>query len=186
MAVNDAGMVLTLLNRYDVPSFPGATSRGRVIPSLVEAASLEDVQLRVEAASWEGYAPFALLALQDGEVLRWDWDGFYRETRPTKMPVTTCSVRTAEIEATRRHYWQSLGALPGAPRHEAFHDWQNDHDPAVGVRMDRLDARTVSLTHAQVGPEEIRLTYRARAVDQRNFEEPVTTVLKRCDALSRR
>jgi hypothetical protein len=104
-------------------------------------------------------AGFYLIALGLKETpRRWRWDTrvLHDETELEPLPfLTSSSYRGAEITAHRRQLfaqlWQAKNGV--APQElEQFHRQTDPEQPARAILMDRPDARTVSVSHLVVGP----------------------------------
>lgn len=181
-AVNEHGLVLVLLNRYgDSPPAPrkeGQRSRGRLVLDLSPARSMGQAEKRLENTDFAPYAPFHLFILQEAEGIHARWDpGEGLQISPAEAFLTTSSYRPAEVAAARRKLWteQAGDGNVRPERAAAILRTRNPVRPALGLCMDREDARTVSQLQVQVDREEARVSYREREAS--TFSPPVETTL---------
>jgi Transport and Golgi organisation 2 len=167
IGVNDAGLVLALLNR----AHPGPTmtspmlSRGTIVPQLLQS---ENIQSAIEAATRlnaSRFEPFTLIALQ----------------RAHGCSITINSARRTlcSYDLRQPHFFTSsalgdeLAARWRAPLFAAlversanridgqikFHRHRWLDRPEISVRMCRDEAATVSITTIDVTAERIRVGY---------------------------
>lgn len=170
IAVNDAGLMITLLNgnprdMRDV-TFTGKTSRGVIIPSLLHAGSLAEAGEAVRTLDVSKYPPFRMVIANTTDCL--DAAGDNNDLAVQSQPITGPLMFTSS----------GLGdALVAAPRHELFDGWFGDDSrqweprqddlhrhrwddrPELSVNMSREDAATVSLTEVEVTAQRVALTY---------------------------
>lgn len=155
VAVNDAGLMLALLNGNPrpMPLLPPRhqlRSRGLIIPRLIGAPSPTDAATHLNDIELAWYAPFRLVAASHGTIIDAVWDRVeLRITERTMIP--TCFVSSG------------LGDHLVPPRLELFNDWTSGGDwsadaqdefhrhrwperPEISVMMCREGARTVSIT----------------------------------------
>jgi len=174
LLVNGHGVSLGLVNHYPPQSARGespALSRGQLLRDLADVSSAAAVAERLAAAPLRRYAGFYLLALGLREPpRRWRWDThtLLDETGVDPWPfLTSSSFRGAEIAAHRRELFGRMlaGKTTADPAQlEQFHRQREAEQPAWGILMDRPDARTVSLSHLIVGPNDAAVfTYATRS-----------------------
>ncbi len=168
IAVNETGLCACLLNGYGGGAHAGARSRGVIVRTLAESAWDVPAALRAYAAFDLGqFAPHHLFLFDPGRACASTWDGGHL-TQRTDLdelhPFTTSSVRTDEAVAWRRNaYAEATGGAAEPSALKRFHSTRNMEDPALGVCMDREDARTVSFAHARVDRAAVELTCLARS-----------------------
>ena len=174
IGVNDAGLVVALLNVYDGrPDAPGpvraaARSRGIIVSSLLGCVTLAEAVAAVAAIDARRFAPFRLVILQDRTVaLAAPVDnaiGVATMDLHEPMLVTSSALGDARVAGPRRRLFDRLvvhgrhGWLDGQAR---FHRHQWPHRPDLSVRMERADALTVSRTTVDVGPRRRTVWYEA-------------------------
>ncbi len=171
VAVNDAGLAFTVLNRnpQDMRGihFPGRHSRGTIIPALLDAQTLAEAEGRVRLLDAAAYPPFRLVVC-DGVtivVAVGEADALRVERLPLLGPTmfTSSGLGDALVEPSRRALfaaWFDGDAAHWESKQDAFH--RHPGDPGGGelaVCMARDDARTVSLTAVEVTADTVALTY---------------------------
>lgn len=174
IAARSDGVVLAILNRNIPPNGrPAPTrSRGGVIPALIaepHARSSDAVMELLSAQRLEAMAPFRLLAVDAGGATRVaTWDGLSLHA-PERLGPSFClassglgdervrdraplfEAMVAQAEGGRGGQGGQGGLTPA--RQDAFHRHRWDERPEVSVLMSRRDARTVSITTVEPGPD---------------------------------
>lgn len=178
LAVNDRGVAAGLLNLYEreaaaMPASP--LSRGLLIPSLMASSSARDLASAAAAGGHAQFAPFVLVAVDPDFALQVRWDGRRVETAALEkrdLPVSTSSFDTAAVLARRRARWTELvgGGLASPAVLEAYHRSRDPAGGAYSVRMERQDARTVSISRIRVTPAAVAFRYEALAADGGSME----------------
>jgi hypothetical protein len=180
IGVNRAGLVAAMLNRNSGPhegqigsgfrrtsSSRHPTSRGIIVPFLLQFERAADALAHLERLSATSFAPFRVV-LVDG---RFTWTAAgggglrleverYRLVRPHVF--ASSGLGDALVERPRRRLFQELvlnrrNGLLAAQAAFHRHHWPNA--PAISVLMSRVDARTVSRTQVDrplVGPIVMR------------------------------
>lgn len=170
IAVNEAGIALTLLNIHppgwrEMLADPSRGSRGQIIPSLLDADSLDDVQARIARLAPTAYPAFRLLAIDESDLIDAVSDGrrvaIERRARGSNAWLFSSSGLGDElVEPPRRRLFESMftsGDLADAQA--AYHRSSWSTHPELSVCMRRPDACTVSQTIVDVSPEYVRLRY---------------------------
>lgn len=169
IGVNEFGICLSLLNYY-AATFVGAgksyVSRGRLLISLMDVASQAEALHRLQQHCLDYYPPFILLAFAYCKpVFSFTWNGknlLYDELDAARMPVTTSSFASQQVEAHRHQCFQQVDLKQDdmtVDRLLAFHRSHIPSANAYAVCMHRDDANTVSLSHVKVTLADIELRY---------------------------
>jgi hypothetical protein len=167
IAANSAGLVFVLLNAHPttVPPPSALRSRGLVIPSLADAATLEEVAFRIDDVPATQFAPCRLLAADGLDVAEFvmrngHW-GVAMERIDRPLLFTSSSLGDAIVAGPRRMLFQQMFAAPFADAawQDAFHAHRWRDRPAVSVHMSRPEACTVSTTTVEVTPRDVRMLY---------------------------
>ncbi len=167
VAVNDAGLALTLLNyNPKQPPTDRTVSRGGVVTALAGCATLEDAVAACAAIPAGDMMPFRLV-LCDGQrfaVWRSDEPAESIPIQPLDRPVmfTSSGLGDHLVEPPRRELfdgWFSEESEPWVQQQDAFHAHRWDDRPHLSVAMSREDARTVSYTTLDIGPDAITMRY---------------------------
>jgi hypothetical protein len=172
IGVNDARVIVTLLNRTVAARGTGSArrprSRGEIVRSLLADATVAAVMARAAVVdAWE-YEPFELVVTDGTEVgiVSSDGVGLRLALSPLESPqlFTSSGLGDALVEAPRRALFERMvvrapgSALEGQRR---FHRHRWRRRPHVSVCMSRIDAATVSRTCVDVTPRGWRLIYDA-------------------------
>ncbi|HEY1189289.1 MAG TPA: NRDE family protein [Gemmata sp.] len=177
LAVNDAGLVLAVLN-VNPTHPPGARrrmqSRGAIVPMLLGEESPAAVLAVVDRAlDFPLFAPFRLVLVGQGVVADVRWDGYEPMTMSRLVGgaprmFTSSGLGDARVEDVRRELFEELFA--GAPEtwdaaQVAFHCHRWPGREHLSVNMSREDARTVSHSVIDVSPTDVAFRYLADAPD---------------------
>jgi hypothetical protein len=174
LAVNDAGLVLALLN-VNPPALPrrrARCSRGTIIPSLLSCSSLDGVWDRFEGLSLTEYQPFRIVAILEGVVSERHFDGadlFQSEWEPIIEPLmfTSSGLGDHLVEAPRRMLFKQMftDGADWLQQQDRFHQHSWPESPHLSVCMRRSDARTVSCTTLEWDESGAWMTYHPDAPD---------------------
>jgi len=171
IAANDAGVVFALLNASPGTSLQTTNlsapllSRGAIIPSLVESATVSDALARVEQLHVERYAPFRLLLFDRFQLVECvPHDRAMRHRRSflsAAIMRTSSGLGDAVVAGPRRALFQRFFRDPPDPKaaQDMFHQHRWIGRETVSINMCRSDARTVSQTIVEVGSETISMSY---------------------------
>jgi hypothetical protein len=170
VAVNDAGVVMALLNSNPTMrrSAVAPRSRGVIIPMLLGCGAARAAAAVAMTLSPRRFGPFRLVVLDcetsvevmsDGTALRHRSVG----DRGAALVFTSSGLGDHVVERPRTVLFRRMlgGGVPSAEAQDAFHRHGWVERPHVSVRMRRADARTVSTTVVEVSPAGIRMSYRA-------------------------
>jgi hypothetical protein len=163
-------VTLALANRYRdaVPAAPAhRVSRGRLVLELASSGGIEEVEERLAEERLERYDGFTLVALEPGSPARLlAWDGRALTTASRAAPgllVASSAADEPAAVAARQSVFAALPRTEGWTR-RALCQAHHGHEPARGalsVCMHRAEAATVSLTHVEVDPTRVSMTYHA-------------------------
>lgn len=170
VAVNDAGLALTLLN-YNLPEPPTgrSRSRGEVIPTLMGCGTAREVLELLPSIAAHEMMPFRLVFCDGHGVFCW------RSTEPAVLSegvvgvpfwspemFTSSGLGDHLVEPPRRELFNTwFGDDPAAYTDEqlAFHQHRWDDRPHLSVAMSREDARTVSYTAVDIASDRVTMRY---------------------------
>ena len=169
IAVNDAGLLLALLNANPTGGVHGAKltrSRGRVIPALLDAKDVDAAAEQMRAMDLNGVARFRLVAISRGVLREMVWDGealSSGDQQRIDKPVmfTSSGLGDAVVEGPRRTLFEEMttSVTWDAQRQDGYHRHRWPMQPELSVWMDRADAVTVSWTTIEVSSCRIRMCY---------------------------
>jgi len=167
ISVNDSGLTLALLNRYDdTPHDGGAgfVSRGLLVLELAATVSPREVAAALESRMLMRYRPFTLACVGSApSVQLFEWTG----SGLTRVDIAAAGLLAASSGADQQGAERAraaafrAGALgAGGLTPALLAELHRSHQPergALSVCMHREDAVTVSCTLVSVSREEIRL-----------------------------
>lgn len=172
IGVNDAGLVMVLLNRHSrhSPAWTPTHSRGVLIPRLLGAGSLEMgvecARQQLEAADRDArFDPFTLVMIQSQDLATVDYrDGataVARQRLARPLLFTSSSLGDHVVEPPRRRLFSALvGESPRPLAGQArFHRHRWPDRPHISVWMARADAATVSHTTIDVSGDGVAIDY---------------------------
>lgn len=177
IAVNDAGLMMTLLNRYPgqqrTPRDPTAPSRGTIIPRLLHCGDLASARDLALDMAHQPFNAFGLI-LTDGvaltEIVR-TAEGLQVVDTPhlqTPLIFTSSGLGDEIVGAPRRALflqWFEKQA-PSAELQDRFHRHSWPDRPHISVCMRRPEARTVSYTAIEIAGGRALMTYRQGPPDE--------------------
>lgn len=166
LAVNEHGLGLALLNRYDpAPRPPAGTLRSRGLLVIDLAGSRDEpaeVFKYLREIDLRCYRPLTLALFFPGEdPLAVAWNGFKLSTPwHPKQPLASSSYDPEGINEARRK--SALALLAPAPSRDELMSFHRSHHPERGPYspcMHRTDAATVSFTSVRVTPQDVAMAY---------------------------
>lgn len=169
IAATGTGLVFALLNDTEAPEpsavrgREGPISRGRVIPRLLGATSLEDVEDRLRDVPPGRHRPFRLMVVGEAgalEVIEADHRAVIRHAPGPPFMRTSSSVRPAASRLLRAELFAQMVPLASPSAQDRFHAHTWPGAPGASVLMSREDAATVSITTIEAFAQVFRLTYR--------------------------
>lgn len=186
IAVSSAGLVFALLNGYsDGNSRPrAAKSRGLIIPALLSADTLDVAATRVQTIDPSEFLSFRLVIIADDAAREAVGNGRQLECRDVcegeAWMQSSSSVRPEVVLPYRgAMFQQDVAPSRSAAAQDHFHVTRHATDPALGVLMERDDARTVSVTTVEVFAGHVRMTYRPLETDSSAGAMPATIEIAR-------
>jgi hypothetical protein len=184
IAMSSAGLVFALLNGYsenDSRTRPTtAKSRGLIIPALLGADTLHVATMRVQAIDPAAFLSFRLVIVGDAGAREVVCDGRQLECRDVReggsgggaagegeaWMRSSSSVRPEIVLPHRGGMFRhDVAPSRSAAAQDRFHLTRHATDPALGVLLEREDARTVSVTTVEVFFGRARMVYRPLGPD---------------------
>lgn len=176
---NEHGVVLTLLNAYEIalPPTPqgGWNSRGQLVRMLASARNLSDAEQLISRLAPSAFPPFRLIGFFPSES-GWSVGGWmgnatsWNRFEPT-CPISSSSFETKSVLACRAEKYATFGSPITPSELFHYHHATSESPTAYSVRMNRPDAQTWSISHLCVDSESIRYRYEAETL---NLEESPT------------
>lgn len=165
IAVNRNGLTLALLNRYPQQGLvmEAPISRGLVIPALVRARTLREIQSGLMSIVDPSVPPFLLFAIAQPDAptaAAWTWDGKTLASADAQSPLVSSSVELGHTHHDRQSLYQLMNLDEGSSAdHLIYHQSHFPTQGATSVCLHRQDAKTVSLSHIAVRDNEIDFAY---------------------------
>lgn len=159
-------LVFTLMNEAETgEDISSPVSRGLVIPSLLSATGLDDVEARLARYPADRHRPFRLLVVgSEGVVEAVRTAGCFTVTREpavARLVRTSSSLDPDGVCPRRVALFESVVDGASQAAQDRFHAHRWPDAPGASVLMSRGDARTVSVTVVELFDRILRLTYRA-------------------------
>lgn len=169
IAVNDAGLALTLLNvNLESPPINHVhhRSRGRIIPSLLALTSVDAALDAAAGLDPALYPPFRLVVLDRhalGDVYSDGAAGRVERISHDALPVMFASSGLGDhiVDPPRRELFTRMFDAEGqsAATQDAFHRHTWADRTELSVCMSRSDAMTVSYTAIELGGDAVAMRY---------------------------
>lgn len=175
VGANQSGVALALLNIYSqAPGVPrpsdagmrAPTSRGMLIPALIDAGRAPDVAARLTRVDLGAFRPFRLICADAVSVFECRWDGLALSIADCPMGPCCFSShgwgdRFARPRLELFRSWFAARPL-SAQEQDAYHRHRWSGRPATSVRMAREESRTVSITSIDVAADgEVEMVHEA-------------------------
>lgn len=173
IGANDAGLLITLLNRHrseDASPSPvresTLRSRGEIIPELLRHSTLADALTSARNLDPQAFQPFRLLLLCGQSISDVVNNGRAIQIGPIQtidcpLLFTSSGLGDGRVESPRRDLFEELFAKDDDPLRiqDDFHAHRWPDRPHLSVLMSRDEARTVSRTVASVTNDAVTLSY---------------------------
>ena len=165
--VNDSGIVLALLNRYQDPQVQGKRSRGWLIPELLTLSTLDAMRGHIQSkVSVADYNPFDLVFIDAKQIYQLSWNGSQASWKTHAAPCffTSSSLRPLEVIALRHTtfaQWQANSndaPLDAEAILQQLH-WVETADPETAIRMRRAQTHSKSLCQVTLESHSLHLRY---------------------------
>lgn len=167
---NEAGLTLALLNAYPDNSVPksGKKTRGQIPLLAGEVESSGELVQLLQSKSYLDYAPFDLILLESSIVRQFSWDGSnFCEKAIGALPfITSSSVNSERVIATRRKRFEQIRHLPLA---EILNDTEAAQ-PEEAIYVTRTDGGTVSQTVVRFNRDEVQFSVTRRGESQKSHQ----------------
>jgi hypothetical protein len=170
IAANQQGIAFALLNWNDVAQ-PSAKlhSRGEVIPALIGARSLAELNQQFQQLDLEGIHPFRLVGVFPSEqaIREWRWNGERMESRSPEWKSQhwfSSSLSDAEAEAMRGAACLHASHAPDAGTSAWLRRLHASHESGPGpfsLCVHREGVRTLSYTEVDCSRAKVEFLYAA-------------------------
>jgi len=175
VAVNDAGLFMTLLNRNDqdrrgeawATQRQSKASRGQIIPSLIAAQRFEQALETASQIDASQTLPFRLVLadMHQAAVVSGDGNTLALEQRfeiTQPWMITSSGMGDGLVEPPRRELfnnWFGSDASAWPAQQDAFHEHRWPGREPLSVNMSRDDAMTLSVTRVVLQHDAVKMVY---------------------------
>lgn len=168
IGVNEAGLMVTLLNHNDAPppKTKARRSRGTIVPTILSAPTITHASQLVQQLSLDDYAPFRLVATDGQTIGDWIWQGdrlLTFDNESLEEPRLWCSsgLGDARVDRVRRELYEQMVAssLHRLESQRVFHRHAWPDRRELSVAMWRPEAQTVSQTSIDLHADRVVLRY---------------------------
>jgi uncharacterized protein with NRDE domain len=176
IAANAHGVALALLNRYHEPALALASSRGGIIPALIQHGAFEHVLARAQAQTWARYSPFDLVLVAADQLALLQWNGYTASWRTAiesdtarAFFISSSAERTESVIAYRQQRFDEfvLAQLPlseDAQRASlhilgGLHLQQQTETACSDILVDRPYTHTKSICQVVLGQSQTQMRY---------------------------
>lgn len=167
--VNNQGVILALLNRYQAPQTKEAKSRGDIIPAALAQGGRSAVQSWLQELSYVDYNPFDLFLISKKKVMQFSWDSEKYSSEAIKFKrwfmFTSSGLMTEEVIAYRQNLFNAWSHEMGKKLTSSeeilrgFHLIQFDGMETHSVLMEREKSHTRSVIQADIEGKKIQVKY---------------------------
>jgi len=167
--VNNQGVVLCLLNRYQAPQNASAVSRGEIIPAALAQGGFDDIKAWLGQMPHAPYNPFDLFLVCRNQCHHFSWDGSRYENSPLDFDhwflFSSSGIMTEEVVAFRQNFFQAWSREVGKKLTDAdeilrsFHLIQVEGMESHSPLMERELSHTKSIIQADLEGKALQLKY---------------------------
>lgn len=163
---NNCGFVMALLNRYQDTNTQAKTSRGIIIPTLLQSNSINDINTRLNNLSLPDFQPFDLIITSLTSCHRFSWNG--KDLTNTEIPLNcpfVLSSSSIDSDFILKHRYQLFDQFKQQQNQSQntilknFHLQQNKKDTSSSVFMSREHTHTKSLSQVVLNKDTLKYAY---------------------------
>ena len=164
--INDTGVVMALLNRYQDPQKQGAPTRGQIIPMALVEGNYKQVIQHLNNIDFRDFNPFDLFLFSLENNHHFSWNGQVMTTNKhteNALQFSSSGLNTDVVLATRQarfkqqiplhKTWQAATILT------QLHLHQDPQDTSQSVLMDRPHTHTKSICQVRLNSRQSQFTY---------------------------
>lgn len=166
--INDSGVVMALLNRYQAQHVSNPITRGKIIPNCLSRGSYNNIFEHLNHQSFAEFNPFDLFLMCLDSCHQFSWDGQHttiKQINESAFQFSSSGLDTAAILEKRQRgfnqildnqqktIWQSSEIL------EAIHLNQDPIDQSSSVLMDRPLVHSKSICQVQLTTKHNQFNY---------------------------
>lgn len=171
--VNNYGLVLAILNRYQETNPQALVSRGKIIPNLLVNTDIMSCLKSLEKMHLYHFMPFTLLLAQGDMFIKVVWSGVemsqFVERCSKPFFITSSSIELESVTAWRKRAFDNFLFMNKHLSPQLlmnFHTSGAKDNPSYSVNMIREGRHTKSITQAIVGCESLSVCHFKKAQEQ--------------------
>ncbi|MGV6850557.1 MAG: NRDE family protein [bacterium] len=169
--VNNAGVIMALLNRYQdrVESKSIQRSRGSIIPSLLKSGSIDEVNEKLKCFNASGFEAFDLYAFSSEYYLHFSWNGeiekLSKQRHESFFFTSSSSVSYEQTFALRKEGF--IRSMQDEKRHKKnlpeqilkAHLFQDQNNTSQSIFVERETIHTKSICQVVMDEQQTKLDY---------------------------
>ena len=166
--VNDSGVVLGLLNRYQDPLKKNAVSRGKIIPKALSFGGIQKVSDFLGNLTVKNYNPFDVVLFSTENCYRYNWNGTDFNITLFNLEqnffITSSSIDMDEVLTTRKQKfndWTTKSKVKIRSANDILQEFhtKQTHNKSHSVLMAREKSHTKSICQAIISNSSNYLHY---------------------------
>lgn len=176
--VNNYGLVLTILNRYQESNTQAFVSRGKIIPYLLANTDIMSCLNSLEKMHLHHFMPFTLLLVQGNMLIKVVWNGVemsqYANSYSKPFFITSSSIELESVTAWRKRAFDNFLFTNKHLSPQLlmnFHTSGAKDNPSYSVNMIREGRHTKSITQVVIGGESLSACHFTRSQKKDGFSE---------------
>lgn len=166
IGVNEFGLTLCLVNRYDpVERTDGFISRGVLLLELLDSGNVAELSARIAAQRMTEYRPFTMLALHPdtpARLIHWNGQEKLLADAADSGLLISSSFDSAGVTTARRQLFAQMKSEADGVSADLLWRFHGSHAPERGPYspcMHRADAQTVSFSRVQMRRAALEFSY---------------------------
>lgn len=176
--VNNYGLVLSILNRYQESNPQALVSRGKIIPYLLVNTDVMSCLKSLEKMHLHHFMPFTLLLIQGDMLIKVVWNGVemsqYANSYSTPFFMTSSSIELGSVTAWRKRAFDNFLFTNKHLSPQLlmnFHTSGAKDNPSYSVNMTREGRLTKSVTQVVLAQEYARVRHYRRVLKNNRESE---------------
>ncbi len=165
ISTNEFGLTLCLLNYYQGITPQGAlVSRGLLVKALSAKKTIQEAHQALQQSRLRDYASFSLLAFGydiHGLFVQktWQWSGKQLTQLQLCSPFTSSSVKFEQVSSSRFALANQM-PMKSVADVKLYHQSHQPDKSHLSACMHRTDAKSVSMSHIHVSPQQSYFHYK--------------------------
>ncbi|MDT8398568.1 MAG: NRDE family protein [Pseudomonadales bacterium] len=170
LGINNYGLMLCLLNRYDAFAPETKKSRGLIIPESLKNGRFENIFDFLKMLDYRNFMPFDLFLISNNQKYHFQWNGSDYQHREVKAEpwfmYTSSSWQREEVIAFRQELFADWTAAMGSEPDKSaddilkgFHLKQDEAMKSHSVLMEREKTHTKSIVQVELRRKKAGFKY---------------------------